>query len=236
VTVISLISLKPNYKIIGALFVFIFVMNLVNILLYWLVKPDIGSQFTSDKSTILIQFSKQYFISLETLWYLSIRQMKMISSFMISIVFILSITPSEIASGFYGLGLPYKLCTVVSLAFRYIPQIANDYENINISLQARGMELDKRRLSLFKRLKHTLYILIPLIISSFDRVGNVANALDLRAYGLLKKRTYYCEHPPTKMDHVFRLIALSVLLFSVGWIIAHLVWFDPIKMWFPFEV
>jgi energy-coupling factor transport system permease protein len=120
------------------------------------------------------------------------------------------------------------------LAFRYIPDIASDYENIKISLQARGLEMDKRKLNLFKRLKDNLFILLPLIISSFDRIGNIANALDLRAYGLLKKRTYYAEHEPTKADHFFRFIAIAVILFSFGWIVSRMIWPPVTQMWTPF--
>ena len=81
----------------------------------------------------------------ETLWYLSIRFLKMITSFLISMVFVLSITPSELAAGLYSIKVPYKICTIFSIAFRYIPDIGRDYENIKISMQARGVELDPKK-------------------------------------------------------------------------------------------
>lgn len=236
ISMFALISLKPNWKVVIGLFLFIFMMNIINLILFWLVDPDVGNYYTTETVQILTQFSTRYYISLQTLWYLSVRQLKLMTSFMVSLTFILSITPSELAAGLYGLGLPYKVCTVVSLAFRYIPDISNDYENIKISLQARGMEMDKRRLNVFKRLKDSLYILLPLIISSFDRIGNIANALDLRAYGLLKKRTYYCEHEPTRADRIFRFISLAILAFCIGWIVSRQLWKPVTEMWWPFGV
>lgn len=233
-SVVALISLKPNWKVVFGLFTFIFIMNFINLIIYWLVDPDVGNYYTTSTPTILVVINDFYYFSIQTLWYLSIRHLKLMTSFMVSLVFILSITPSEFAAGLYGLGVPYKVCTVVSLAFRYIPDISSDFENIKISLQARGLEMDKRRLNLLRRLKDNLYILLPLIISSFDRIGNIANALDLRAYGLLKKRTYYCEHEPTKADHLFRSISYIVILFCFTWIISRVIWKPTTQMWYPF--
>lgn len=230
-----LISLKPNWKIVISLFVFIFFMNFINLLIYWLVDPNIGNYYTNSNNTILFTFSSHYYISLQTIWYLSIRHLKLMTSFMVSLVFILSITPSELASGLYGLKVPYKLCTIVSLAFRYIPDISNDFENIKISLQARGLEMDKRRLNIIRRLKDNIFILLPLIVSSFDRIGTIANALDLRAYGQLNKRTYYCEHEPSKYDYILRSISILVILFSIFWIVSRLIWVPSTRMWYPFE-
>lgn len=229
----ALITLKPNWKVVIGLFLFIFGMNFINLILFWLVDQDIGTFYTSHAPTILYQFGARY-LSLETLWYFSVRQLKLMTSFLASLVFILSITPQELAAGLYGWGVPYKACTVVSLAFRYIPDIARDYENIQTSLQARGMEMDKRRLSLLKRLKDTLYILIPLVITSFDRIGNIANAMDLRAYGLKKTRTYYCEHEPTKWDQVFRSLAALILILSAAWIINRWIHVPSSQMYYPF--
>lgn len=230
---IALFTLKPNWKVVAGLFGFIFVMNFINLILFWLVDQDIGSFYTNHSATILWSLGSRY-LSLETLWYFGVRQLKLMTSFMASLVFILSITPAELAAGLYGWGVPYKACTVVSLAFRYIPDIARDYDNIKTSLQARGMEMDARRLSFVKRLKDTLYILIPLVISSFDRIGNIANAMDLRAYGLLPKRSYYCEHEPNHWDRLFRALAGLVLGLSLSWVIHRWIKVPASQMWYPY--
>ena len=56
------------------------------------------------------------------------------------------------------------------------------------------------------RIKQNVLILVPLIISSFERVGNISNAMDLRGYGRGKTRTYYCEHEEGKADKIFKAI------------------------------
>jgi len=230
---LAMISLKPSWKVVFGLFGLIFMMNFVNIILYYLVNQDIGSDYLKGAKDILITFNSTYYLSAQTLWYLTIRQLKMLTNFMVSLVLIFSITPSELAAGFTGLGLPYKFGTIVSLAFRYVPEITTDYETIKMSMQTRGLEMDKRRLNVFKRLKESMMILIPLILTSFDRIGNIANALDLRGFGQGKTKTYYCQDPAKTADIMFRVLAVGTLLFSIGLSIYQNV--NHFGMWFPFN-
>lgn len=230
---VGLLSVKPDWKQIWWLAVLVVVGNLTNLVLYWVASPDIGMEYCNG-STVLFAFSDRMIVTAETMWYLFVRLVKMLGTFLISLTYILSITPSEVAAGLYSLGLPYKLCSVVSLALRYIPDIGRDYTNIKISMQCRGVELDAKRASLGKRLKQTVLILVPLIISSFDRIGNIANAMDLRGFGKKKKRTYYSEHEPTKNDNLFKVFYLLIGGFCVVYIAAKLIWPPEAYMWYPF--
>lgn len=230
----GLISLKPNWKTLKYFFIIAFVMNSINIVLYWLVNPGCGSDWCGGSNTILVQFTNRYYISAESIWYLSIRFFKMMTSLVVSMTFILSITPSELAAGLYSVKIPYKICTIFSIAFRYIPDIGRDFENIKVSMQVRGIEMDPKKASLMTRLKQNVLILVPLIITSFDRVGNIANAMDLRGYGKGRTRTYYSEREEEKADRFMKVIYSMLLLFCIYWIITQNIMPRPLKMWYPF--
>lgn len=233
-SIIGLISLKPQWKIIKIFFIIIGFMNLLNIVLFWLADPAIGSMWCGGRTTVLFRVTERLYLSAETLWYLIVRFIKMITSFMVSLVFILAITPSELAAGLYSIKVPYKICTIFSIAFRYIPDIGRDFQNIKISLQTRGVELDPKKSSIGKRLKQNMLILIPLITTSFDRVGNISNAMDLRGYGRGKTRTYYSEHDEQKADKAFKVINIVMILFCLYWIITQNIMPDSLSMWYPF--
>ena len=188
----------------------------------------------SNGSTVLYAFSDYLIVTAETMWYLFARMVKMMATFFISLTYILAVTPSEVAAGLYSLRLPYKLCSVVSLALRYIPDIGRDYTNIKISMQCRGVELDAKRASLMTRLKQTVLILVPLIITSFDRIGNIANAMDLRGFGKKKHRTYYSEHEPTKADNVFKVAYSIIGILCVVYIVYGIIWPREMTVWYPF--
>ncbi len=234
-TLIALFSLKPSWKSLSFIIGFVVVMNLFNILLFYLANPNAGAEMCAGGKTVFYQFNSYFFFSKQTFWYLGVRFIKMITSFLVSLVFVLSITPSELAAGLNKNFVHYKFCTIVSLAFRYIPDIGRDYTNIAISMQARGVEMDNKRISVFKRLKQMVMILLPLIITTFDRVGTIANAMDLRGYGKNKGRTWYSEHEKTKADKVFNIIALAILAFSIYWIASSVINPPISRMWYPFD-
>ncbi len=229
-SIIALISLKPQWKSIKVLILIVVLVNLFNIFLYWLADPLCGLEYTNDQ-TVLFAFTQRLVITRGTLWYLTVRLLKMLTSFLVSLVFIMSITPSELAAGLYSLHLPYKFSSIVELAFRYIPDISRDYKNIATSMQCRGIEMDPKKTKLSVRFKQTVLILIPLIITSFDRVGNIANAMDLRGFGKSKKRTYYCEHEPTKFDRICKILIYILSVFVIFYIVRKRVFPPVTKMW-----
>lgn len=233
VSLVAFFSVKPDWKQIWWLVVLVVVGNITNLVLYWVASPNIGLEY-SNGSTVLFAFNDYLIVTAETLWYLFARMVKMMATFFLSLTYILAITPSEVAAGLYSMGLPYKLCSVVALALRYIPDIGRDYTNIKISMQCRGVELDAKRTSLMTRLKQTVLILVPLIISSFDRIGNIANAMDLRGFGKKKKRTYYSEHEPTKADNAFKVAYILIGIFCVVYIVGGIIWPREMTVWYPF--
>ena len=229
-SIISIISLKPHWKTIQPLIFFVVFLNVLNIVLYWLANPLCGLEYTGDQ-TILFAYTDYLIVTRGTLWFLSIRLLKMLTAFSTSLAFIMSITPSELAAGLTNIGFPYKLGSIVEIAFRYIPDISRDYENIAVSMQCRGLELDAKKTKPIERLKQMVIILIPLIVTSFDRVGNISNAMDLRGFGKGKKRSYYSEYPERRNDKIFKLIYCLIALFCAYYIISGFITPRVPKMW-----
>ena len=222
----AIISMKPNYKPIRFMIGFMFVVvGLLGSLMLLLVSPNAGLANVGG-STIIWQITDHLYVTRETLWYVFAMFVKRLASFMVVIAFVLATTPSEFASGLAYLHVPYKICTIVSLAYRTIPDIARKYTDIKNSMQMRGVELSKKA-SLGKRLKATAALLVPLIISSFSRVEVIANAMDLRGFGRLKKRTWYAEHELTKADKILRKLCIPFALF----IVFYIIYFRIINPW-----
>ena len=224
--IIAIISMKPNYKPIRFMLVFMLItVGLIGSIMLLLVSPDAGLTNVGG-STVIWRLSENLFITRETLWYIFAITLKRLTSFVVVIAFILATTPSEFASGLAFIHVPYKVCTIVSLAYRTIPDIARRYTEIKNSMQMRGVELSKKA-SLGKRLKATAALLVPLIVSSFGRVDVIANAMDLRGFGRLKKKTWYSEHELTKADKVLRKFCIVLAVA----IVAYIIWFRIINPW-----
>lgn len=222
VTIFGIFSLRAKLKSVKAVTIFVIIMNLFNLFLIWVVTPDYGATICGG-STVLFSFSERYVVTAETLWYFLVRFCKLMATFVAAMTFIQCITPSELAAGLYANKIPYKICMIVSIAFRYIPDILRDYTNIKISMQARGLELDSKKTSLWYRLKQNVLILVPLIITSFDRVGNIANAMDLRGFGKKETRTYYSEHEDGKGDTQMKVLYTAMYIFIIAVIVMRIV-------------
>ncbi|MCL2285773.1 MAG: energy-coupling factor transporter transmembrane protein EcfT [Firmicutes bacterium] len=216
---IGVISMKPNWKLVFFMFAFMFVMaGLIGSTMIILVRPSSGLTRVGAEN-IIWQLNDRFFISLELLWYVGMMFFKRVCSFASAILFIVAITPSELASGLNRLKVPYKICTIMALAFRTIPDIARDYGNIKNSLMMRGIEMDSKKAGLGTKLKQTIFMLAPLIMTSFGKVGNIANAMDLRGFGKHKQRTWYSEKEPTRADWVARVLIILLGLFCIYYII-----------------
>lgn len=233
-SIICLVSIKPDFKKNLGITIFVILMNLFNLFLTWVISPDYGAQLVGG-STVIFKFTDFFIVTVETLWYFLVRLLKFMASFFLSLTFIQCVTPSELAAGLHSIKIPYKVCTIVELAFRYIPDITRDFTNIKISMQTRGLELDSKRTSIFARLKQYLIILIPLVITSFDRVGNIANAMDLRGYGKKKDRTYYAEHEDTKGDKILSILVIVFALALIALIVKNTFFRPEFEVWSPWQ-
>lgn len=236
VSLACIISMKPNWKPI--LFVILFMtisVGIIGSLIFILAKPSVG-QIHVGGETFIIRWNERFYLTRELLWYLGVYFFKRISSLFAALLFILSITPSELAAGLNAAGLPYKACFIISLAFRTVPDIARDFTDIRNALALRGVELDSRRAGVTERLRQMVIILVPLIMTSFNRVDTIANAMDLRGFGRHKKRTWYSANPPARGDWIIRILAAALAVFCVYYLVRFRIIDPPVfDYWSPWS-
>ncbi|UCC19955.1 MAG: energy-coupling factor transporter transmembrane protein EcfT [Promethearchaeota archaeon] len=139
-----------------------------------------------------------------------IRIYIMVSAFSI---FFLTVDPNDLALSLISMKLPYEFAFSFSLAFRFVPTIAIEAQNIMDAQQSRGYEMQKK--GIINQIKNLFPLLIPLIICSIKRAFNVAEALESRAFGSGKERSYYYTIKYSKKDWVFTFYLLSILIFLI---------------------
>ena len=112
-------------------------------------------------------------------------------------VLTLTTSPVEIADAIESLMYPLKwikfpvheFALVISIALRFIPTLLDETDRIIKAQKARGADFESG--NLFKRAKALIPVLIPLLISSFRRADELADAMDSRCYSGSKIRTKY---------------------------------------------
>ena len=145
--------------------------------------------------------------------------MKVVCVVPVALLFSACTEPSEFAASLARIGVSYRAGYAVSLALRYIPDVQREYQNISQAQQARGIDLSSKD-KFFTRLKNSVAILLPLVMSSLNRIETVSNAMELRGFGKEKKRTWYVQRRLKRNDWLvigFALVILVVDLVVTFW-------------------
>ena len=206
------LKLKDISVVLALMGVYI-VMN--NVLIY-LFSPEHGCSIYESR-TVLFTIVGRYTVTAEQLFYHLNVVLKNACTVPIVLLFVCTTNPSEFAASLNKIGVSYKIGYAVALALRYIPDIQREYRDISLAQQARGVEMSSKKASVIERLKAAGAILIPLILSSMDRIETISNAMELRGFGKNPKRTWYMSRKFTKADIAF--MAVSVLLMVISLLI-----------------
>ena len=181
-------------------------------LFIFLFDPNQGTTLYGTR-TVLCHLFWRYDVTAEQLFYMFNISLKYFVALPVAILFISATDPSEFAASLNNIGVSYKIGYSVAIALRYIPDIQRDYHSISQAQQARGVELGRSE-PFFKRLKNSVNILLPLILTSLNRIDVISNAMELRGFGKGSKRTWYVRRPFARRD--FIALALGVVLLLVS--------------------
>lgn len=200
---------------------------LLNNLLIFLFSPDHGT-FIYGTRTVLFHIAGPYVVTAEQLFYHLNVILKNVSTIPIVLLFVCTTNPSEFAASLSRIGVSYRISYAVALALRYIPDIQREYRDISLAQQARGVEMSGKA-SLVRRLKAASAILIPLILSSMERIETISNAMELRGFGKGKTRTWYSARRFSAGDILCMAGCLLLLAISLG-----LTWWNGGRYFNPF--
>lgn len=212
---ISLIAFKASkvkFKEVSVIFYFILFFLVLNNLAIFIFAPEEGVKIYGTKTEIF-SIVGPYSITLEQLFYQFNVTIKYFSVIPMALLFIVTTNPSEFAASLNKIGINYKISYTVAIALRYIPDIQREYKDISLAQQARGIDMSKKE-KLFKRIKNSSAIIIPLIFSSLDRIETIVSAMVLRNFGENKKRTWYNERAFEKADIITIFIGIVLVIIS----------------------
>ena len=211
----ALSKIKLNEIKLMSTFLVVFIT--LNAILLFIFDPEYGPELYNSR-TVLFHLIGKYDVTKEQLFYQFNVALKYVIGFPIAVLFISTTNPSEFASSLSQIGVPYRISYAVSLALRYIPDIQQDFHEISQSQEARGVALGKD-VKLTERVKNSAKILLPLVLTSLNRIDDISNSMQLRSFGKKKKRTWYMQKKMTIAD--YSVIAFCIILFVVGLIITN---------------
>lgn len=167
--------------------------------------------------------------TVEQLVFLITQVLRILAFAFLAIVIPYTYNPSQYGITFRGLGIGDKFAYAMDLSFRLVPSTARDFTIILDAQRARGYEVDKLRGGIVAKIRRLAPLVIPLVIGAIINGEEIADAMDLRAFGI-QKRTWLPELIYTNADRI--LIGVSFFLLALAFIArvawdAHMVWVPP---------
>ncbi|WP_028389964.1 energy-coupling factor transporter transmembrane component T family protein [Bacillus cihuensis] len=204
---------KVKLKEVAFVLLFILFFLMINNVAIYVFSPQEGVKIYGT-SHVLFEIGGRYTITIEQLFYQMNVTLKYFTVIPAAILFIVTTNPSEFAASLNRIGVSYRISYAVALALRYIPDIQRDFRNISLSQQARGIDMSRKE-KLTKRIKNAASIIVPLILSSLDKIEVISNAMELRGFGKNKKRSWYRARPFQKIDVITIILFVLILLISL---------------------
>jgi len=123
-------------------------------------------------------------------------------------LFFITTSPDELEQVMKTFRLPRDVVFAFVTAVRFIPVMFLDTIQIMDAQKSRGLELEKG--NVFRRVRNMIPILIPLVVNSVVRSGELAEAMESRAYGAVPRPSSLVEYRANATDKVVAVAAVVV--------------------------
>ncbi len=196
---------------------FLKVLKSIKAILFFIVLSAILQLFFNNDGEVLLDLS---FIKITNLGLLNAGFIIARISLVVLGASLLTYTtsPVEIADGIESLLKPLKyikfpvheFALIMSIALRFIPTLLDETDRIIKAQKARGADFESG--NIFKRAKALIPVLIPLLISSFRRADELADAMDARCYSGSKNRTKYKKMKLSYRDFIGTIFMAGLIV------------------------
>lgn len=185
VMLISKVSLKSLLKSLRSIWILLIVLMLIYVFIpnstYKLVAFHIGNY-------------PIYWDAFYQCGYIMLRLIMMLS---ITMILTSTTKPMDLTYAFEWYMHPlriikfpvHEIAMTLSIALRFIPTILEETERIMKAQSSRGVDFQHG--GFIKRVRAVVSLIVPLLVSSFQRSEELANAMEARGYNPKEKRTKY---------------------------------------------
>jgi energy-coupling factor transport system permease protein len=151
-------------------------------------------------------------VSAESVTYAFSQWLRYVSMAAVGFPMAFCVRPSDFGVTFARLGVPYKLAFAVDLTFRFLPSLANDYQQTIDAQKVRGYDPGSGARGPFQRLRRMVPILTPVTVNAIAGAEDTIDAMDLRAFGT-GPRTWVRELVFDRSDWL--IVAFFAVVFAV---------------------
>jgi energy-coupling factor transport system permease protein len=150
----------------------------------------------------------------QTLRFSAIYSIRFLAIVVSTSIFFITTSPDELEQVMKWLHLPRDIVFAFVTAVRFIPVLMLDALQIMDAQKSRGLEMQKG--NLLRRVRNMVPVLVPLVVTSVVRSGELAEAMESRAYGAVPKPTSLYVRRASATDDgvgILSLILLGITLY-----------------------
>jgi energy-coupling factor transport system permease protein len=140
--------------------------------------------------------------------------MRFLSLATVSMLVVNTTDPGLYAPALAKLKVPYKGAFVVDLSMRYLPVYVEELETTMNAQMARGYKA-KVRGGLFASILNTVPLIVPVAMNAMLSIYDVADAMELRAFGAERTRTWYRTVTFQRRDYASILVLFCMLIIAI---------------------
>ena len=140
--------------------------------------------------------------------------MRFLSLAIVSMCLVNTTDPGLYAPALAKLKVPYKGAFVVDLAMRYVPVYTEELDTTMNAQMARGYNVKSKR-GLFASILNTVPLIVPVAMNAMLSIYDVADAMELRAFGAEKTRTWYRTVSFKRIDYVIIAALFTMLIVAI---------------------
>lgn len=138
---------------------------------------------------------------------------RLLSVALLTLGLIMTTSQKDLVLGFIKMGMPYEIGLTLTIALRYIPTLYMLTQTIMDAQKSRALELEKG--NFLQRAKNTVPVLIPLIVASIKTAHELSIALDSRAFGASKRRTFLHSIKMGTKDYISLGVLISLFFVAI---------------------
>lgn len=185
--------------------------------------------FTVPLPPIILGGKNIWDLTLEGVLFGVAMTIKMMAVIFVFPMVIITTAITDFVAGLTKLRVPYKFSFTLAIALRMVPQVNSSFEIIQDAQKVRGIDLEK--LSLLKRLRVYVSLLVPLILALLRSSDTMDIALESRGFGHTTKPTSIDDTSLRTIDYVTLAVIALVLVWSI-----YAAFFTPYRQIIPIDV
>jgi energy-coupling factor transport system permease protein len=124
--------------------------------------------------------------------------------------FFLTTSPDDLGLALEQIGVPSDFSFAFTMAIRFVPVIANEFQSVYDAQRSRGLELEKG--NFIQKIRNYIPIMVPVFVETIRRTYEIADAMEVRAFGANPKRTRLNVLVMKPTD--WAMLVITVILFA----------------------